>query len=233
MVRHACDTRPEGAVAQHERLEVGWRPSSVPRVLTPRERGIPVVSFTYGCWQLGERSIVQRRHREVDAEDAIGEASDDPDMREVVDGVHEVRFPAEGVGAAGTDTDLEGEFGRPHGRRPSGGPDVSRHGSGEEYPGRPDQGRVDDLEVGVREREGRPVARRHGAEPQAPGELGSIVLVVMGAATPDLRVHAVLLRSGSAEDLGRPALPSAASTPLTDPGQHEPQRAAHHDAWSS
>ncbi len=152
-------------------------------------------------WQLGERPIAQRWNTYVEAEDSVAKSGDDPGIREAIDGVDKMGLAAEGVGAAGADADLQCEFDRADRDWPPGSSEMPGHRTGEEHSGWSEERCVDDLEVGVGEREGGFSTGAQGPEPQA---LHGLALVAgwVATVTGDLRVHRAPFRSGLADAVG-------------------------------
>lgn len=152
-------------------------------------------------WQLLHCPRAQGWNRHANAENSVTEARNDVIVSEAVDGVDEVGPPAKGVGAAGADADLQGEFDRTDRGRPPCGFEMPGHRSGKEHGGRAEERGVDDLEVGMGEGEGGFSTRAQGPEPQALHGLG-LVAGWVGTATGDLRVHRAPLSSGLADAVG-------------------------------
>lgn len=109
----------------------------------------------------------QRGDRHSHSESPVAQPGDDVIVSKSVDRVHEVRLPPKWVATTSADTDLHCEFDRAHGDRATGALQMARQRSSEEYSSWANQRRVDDLEVGVIEREGALGRDRQSPEPQA------------------------------------------------------------------
>lgn len=82
-------------------------------------------------WKLLQRPCAHRWNRHAHAQDSVTEPGDDVVVGEAVDRVDEVGLPAEGIGAAGANANLQGEFDRADRGRAACTVEVSCHRSSE------------------------------------------------------------------------------------------------------
>lgn len=126
--------------------------------------------------------------RHSHTERSASKVSDNVIVSKAVDGVYEMRPLPEWIGAVCAYPDLQREFDRAHGDRPTGSLQVPCERSCKEYCRRPDQWCVDDLEVVMVKGEGALGRGRQRTEPQALARIG-LVLGSVRRATADLRRH--------------------------------------------
>ena len=151
--------------------------------------------------ELLQSACAQGRDGYPDAEDAIAQSADDVIVHESVDGVDQVRLLAQRVRAAGSDADLQSQFGRADGRRAARYVDVAGHRSGQEHGGRTHERGVDDLEVVMTEGECRITGGRQRPEPQALDGI-RLLLIRASRATGSPRGHETPLPVVDVVDLG-------------------------------